>query len=170
MKAALSALALVTVLALAACGEDVSSPYLEFAGGGFIFNYRNAEAFYGFVANAIEQMFANRSLAAGLFIYVHDLVPPAGKKLIDVIGRAMKFLRAYDEVDVRQAIDQLQRVHDLVVFLARDRAAGEDAEVADLLVQHVNDGPAGRDDRLLVAPRVDDPVERLLRRRDIVAP
>jgi hypothetical protein len=56
------------------------------------------------------------------------------------------------------------------VLLARDRGADEDAEVANALVQHVDDGPAGLDDRLLVAPHVDDPVERLRRRRDVVAP
>lgn len=32
------------------CGEDRDAPYFEFAGGGFIFNYRNAENYYGFVA------------------------------------------------------------------------------------------------------------------------
>lgn len=45
--------ALILLLAgflLSACGEDTQSPYLEFTGGGFIFNYRIAEAFYGFVA------------------------------------------------------------------------------------------------------------------------
>jgi hypothetical protein len=41
---------LTFALLLAACGEDQNAPYLSFAGGGFIFNYRTAEAFYGFVA------------------------------------------------------------------------------------------------------------------------
>jgi hypothetical protein len=41
---------LTFALLLAACGEDENAPYLSFAGGGFIFNYRTAEAFYGFVA------------------------------------------------------------------------------------------------------------------------
>jgi hypothetical protein len=39
----------LTVL-LAACGDDAATPYLEFAGGGFIFNYRTADHYYGFVA------------------------------------------------------------------------------------------------------------------------
>ena len=34
---------------LAACEDNSKSPYLEFAGGGFIFNYRYSEAYYGFV-------------------------------------------------------------------------------------------------------------------------
>ena len=34
---------------LSACEDNSKPPYLEFAGGGFIFNYRNADAFYGFV-------------------------------------------------------------------------------------------------------------------------
>jgi len=56
MKAILSALLFVTAIALAACGEDTSAPYLEFAGGGFIFNYRNAQAFYGFVAKPVRRL------------------------------------------------------------------------------------------------------------------
>jgi hypothetical protein len=56
MKATLSALLLAASLTLASCGEDTSSPYLEFAGGGFIFNYRNAEAFYGFVARPLRTL------------------------------------------------------------------------------------------------------------------
>lgn len=41
-------LAMLTPL-LWACGDDPSRPYLEFAGGGFIFNYRTANHYYGFV-------------------------------------------------------------------------------------------------------------------------
>jgi len=48
---ALSLLAVLTLaLALAGCNESDTRPYLKFAGGGFIFNYRIGEAFYGFVA------------------------------------------------------------------------------------------------------------------------
>jgi hypothetical protein len=43
-------------LLLTGCGEDPNSPYLSFAGGGFIFNYRNAEAFYGFVAKPLRTL------------------------------------------------------------------------------------------------------------------
>src|SRR5262245_2629543 len=56
MKTKLSLIALALALSLAACGEDTSSPYLEFAGGGFIFNYRNAQAFYGFVAKPLRTL------------------------------------------------------------------------------------------------------------------
>ena len=42
--------ALTLALALAGCNEGDTQPYLKFAGGGFIFNYRIGEAFYGFVA------------------------------------------------------------------------------------------------------------------------
>lgn len=40
---------LVAAGLLAACGDNSKTPYLEFAGGGFIFNYRYSEAYYGFV-------------------------------------------------------------------------------------------------------------------------
>ena len=61
---------LITVLfALMGCNEDSNAPYLEFAGGGFIFNYRNAEAFYGFVARPV------RTLPEGSVIEVQFEVP-----------------------------------------------------------------------------------------------
>jgi hypothetical protein len=34
---------------LTGCGDDASTPYVEFVGGGFIFNYRTANHYYGFV-------------------------------------------------------------------------------------------------------------------------
>jgi hypothetical protein len=34
---------------LLGCKDDVSTPYVEFVGGGFIFNYRTANHYYGFV-------------------------------------------------------------------------------------------------------------------------
>lgn len=39
--------ALVPLLALAACGDGDDGPYVEIVGGGFVFNYRIAEVFYG---------------------------------------------------------------------------------------------------------------------------
>jgi hypothetical protein len=43
--------------ALAACSEgDGEAPYLEFLGGGFIFNYRLAQAEYGFVLKRLRRM------------------------------------------------------------------------------------------------------------------
>jgi hypothetical protein len=47
---------LLFALFLTACGEDPNAPYLSFAGGGFVFNYRNAEAFYGFVAKPLKAL------------------------------------------------------------------------------------------------------------------
>lgn len=44
----ISALLLAAIL-LIACEDNSKTPYLEFAGGGFIFNYRYADAYYGFV-------------------------------------------------------------------------------------------------------------------------
>lgn len=36
--------------------EDTSLPYIEFAGGGFIFNYNVAAAYYGFVARVVRRV------------------------------------------------------------------------------------------------------------------
>lgn len=40
----------ILLIFLAACEDERTKPFLVFQGGGFVFNYRNAEAFYGFVA------------------------------------------------------------------------------------------------------------------------
>ena len=40
---------------LAACGAQ-EGPYLEFLGGGFVFNYRLAEADYGFVVKRLRPL------------------------------------------------------------------------------------------------------------------
>lgn len=47
MKGRGTALSIGLCLALAACGEDASRPAIVIEGGGFIFNYRIAEVFYG---------------------------------------------------------------------------------------------------------------------------
>ena len=46
--------ALALLLAAASCGREDDSPYVEIVGGGFIFNYRNAEASYGIVAKPLR--------------------------------------------------------------------------------------------------------------------
>lgn len=40
---------------MAACAED-DGPHLEFLGGGFVFNYRLAEAEYGFVVKRLRRI------------------------------------------------------------------------------------------------------------------
>ncbi len=41
---------------LLGCAEDPDKPYLEFAGGGFIYNYRLATADYGFVVRRSKKI------------------------------------------------------------------------------------------------------------------
>jgi hypothetical protein len=67
-----SAIVALLALALLGCEEDSTKPYLEFSGGGFIFNYRNADAFYGFVATPL------RSLPEGSVIEVQFEIPGTG--------------------------------------------------------------------------------------------
>lgn len=43
-------------LALAAACAESDGPYLEFLGGGFVFNYRLAEADYGFVVKRVRRL------------------------------------------------------------------------------------------------------------------
>jgi len=61
------ALALAGVLALAGCDDDSATgdaPYLEITGGGFVFNYRVADAYYGFVARPLRRLPAGGRLEA----------------------------------------------------------------------------------------------------------
>lgn len=61
----MSALLLAASL-LIACEDNSKTPYLEFAGGGFIFNYRNADAYYGFVVRPKKPL-PERSLLEARF-------------------------------------------------------------------------------------------------------
>ncbi len=47
-------LALAAIVALAACSQK--GPYLDISGGGFIFNYRLAEAYAGFIAAPLRTL------------------------------------------------------------------------------------------------------------------
>ena len=47
---------LAAVALLAGCKEDASQPYLAYAGGGFVFNYRTADHYSGFVAKPVRPL------------------------------------------------------------------------------------------------------------------
>ncbi len=75
------ALAVLAVLLLAGCGE--TPPRVEFAGAGFIFNYRIAEAYYGVVLRVKGDMPAGATIevrfenpAGGAPFAVTDAVTP----------------------------------------------------------------------------------------------
>lgn len=59
------------------CKDDASTPYVEFVGGGFIFNYRTANHFYGFVVRQ------KRPLPEGSRLEARFEVP--GKELEQVV-------------------------------------------------------------------------------------
>lgn len=46
----------VAAIMCACSSDDSNKPYLEFAGGGFIFNYRLATTNYGFVARRVRKI------------------------------------------------------------------------------------------------------------------
>ncbi len=70
-----AALVLVAAVVLAAC-DNADKPYLAFAGGGFIFNYRQATADYGFVARV------ERALPAGGVIEAQFDNPAGGAPIV----------------------------------------------------------------------------------------
>ncbi len=56
MRLARGLSALLLAALLWACDDAAEDkPYVEFVGGGFIFNYRLAEAYYGFVARIVRE-------------------------------------------------------------------------------------------------------------------
>lgn len=61
---------------LIGCADDADKPYLEFAGGGFIYNYRLATANYGFVVRRV------RKIPAGTIIVAEFENPGGGAPII----------------------------------------------------------------------------------------
>ncbi|MEH6402873.1 MAG: hypothetical protein V7750_05825 [Sneathiella sp.] len=66
----------ILVFFTASCEEDPNSPYLEFTGGGFIFNYRIGEAFYGCILTPL------RTIPVGTKITAEFEDPAGGPPLI----------------------------------------------------------------------------------------
>ncbi len=58
------------------CANDLDKPYLEFAGGGFIYNYRLATANYGFVVRRV------RKIPAGTIIVAEFENPGGGAPIV----------------------------------------------------------------------------------------
>ena len=67
------------ILALAACGllfaavwslrpDPAGQPYLQFSGGGFVFNYRISEVFYGFTAFVARPLETGSIIEAEFFL------------------------------------------------------------------------------------------------------
>lgn len=61
---------------LSGCEDDKDTPYFEFVGGGFIFNYRIAEHYYGFVARP------KRALPDDALLEVHFEMPGGRPPLV----------------------------------------------------------------------------------------
>ena len=70
----------------------------------------------------------------------------------------------------RHQIDHVHGIGKFLVLLRRHLSGDEDAEMPNALMQAIDDRLAGLDDLVLVIVEVENPVERLLRRRDVVAP
>ena len=70
----------------------------------------------------------------------------------------------------RQDVDDVHGLGEFLVLFRRDFRRNEDAEMADRLMQGVDDGLPVGDDLLVATVEIKDPAQRLLRRRDVVAP
>ena len=86
------------------------------------------------------------------------------------IGRVGRLRRHHRLVQAgRQHVDQVDVGGEFLVLLLGDAARDEDAEMADALVDGVDDGLAAGADVVVLAVEIDDPAQRLLRRGDVVA-
>ena len=70
----------------------------------------------------------------------------------------------------RQEIDEIHALDQLGVLLGCHLSGDEDAKVANGLMQRVYDCLSVRDDLIFMVVEVEDPVECLRRRCDVVAP
>jgi hypothetical protein len=86
MRWTVIALSLV-LLVLAGC-DDTSKPIASFAGGGFIFNYRIGEAFYGVVIKTEKGLSPQAVIEA-------EFQDPAGGKPIEVSEKIRSDQRKY---------------------------------------------------------------------------
>ena len=69
----------------------------------------------------------------------------------------------------RQHVDQVDVVGELAVLLAGDAGRDEDSEMADRFMDRVDDRLPVRTDVVDIVIEIEDPSQRLLRRRDVVA-
>ena len=86
--AVLAVLATLAALFASREADDPSQPYIEFAGGGFIFNYNVAAAYYGFVATV------KRRVPPGTVLEV-EFEDPAGGPPLVVRGVAGVYARQF---------------------------------------------------------------------------
>ncbi len=75
-KRLLPAIILGATLGVCDSGDSEDKPYLTFAGGGFVFNYRLATADYGFVARVM------RTIPAGSIIEAEFEDPAGGDPIV----------------------------------------------------------------------------------------
>src|SRR5262249_16307338 len=93
--------------------------------------------------------------------------PIAGREIR--IGRILGFGLEYRLVKPgRQRVDQVDVAGKLAMLFLGNAAGNEDAEVTDARMDGVYEGRAVRGNLVDVLVKVENPSERLLRRRDIV--
>src|SRR6516225_6186166 len=70
----------------------------------------------------------------------------------------------------RHQIDHVHSKRELAMLLGRDLPRDKDAEMANTLMQAIDDRLTCRNDLVLVIVKIEDPVQCLLWRRDVVTP
>src|SRR5262249_40264183 len=69
----------------------------------------------------------------------------------------------------RQNIDQVHVAGEFLMLLGRNPGGDEDAQMADALMQGINDGLTGGADVFSLLIEIEDPAQSLLRRGDVIA-
>ena len=83
------------------------------------------------------------------------------------------FVHSRDDGLVKTRRHQINHVHgqrELTMLLCCHLAGDKDAKMADALVKAIDDRLPGFDELVLVIVKIEDPVQRLLWRGDVVAP
>ena len=95
----------------------------------------------------------------------NEIVPAdqVGGRIVRVLGCHHRLVETR-----RQRIDEIDVAGELVVLLLRDRTGHEDTEMPDQLVNRIDDRLAVRSYVIDTLVEVENPLQRLWRRRDIV--
>ena len=141
-------LSLGALTLLAACRDDAATPYLEFAGGGFIFNYRTADHYYGFV------MRQKKPLPEGAKLEVHFEVPGGSDEIVTQDARSGQLQYVFQTGNLRGIVKD--HPYKAVLLVLDGKTGAEIARYEKTFQTEVDQSSLPRDP-LVVGPGYQQP-------------